>query len=194
MAKRKTGRKASKTRKTARKTAKRRKVYRIGAAPAKATRKASKRRKVYRIGATSPRKQPRKMSKGTSLMKTATDGVMTGAGQVAGLYLGAMAGRFIANPYLRAGAVLAAGVLVAKMAPNLRAVGVGMAGSGVTLAAAQLLPGLPAPSGGASARLAGVGALTAAERKMIEQAAMGVGASPQSEVLTGLYDTADVLA
>lgn len=193
MAKRKTGRKASKTRKTARKTAKRRKVYRIGAVPAKATRKASKRRKVYRIGATSPRKQPRKMSKGTSLMKTATDGVMTGAGQVAGLYLGAMAGRFIANPYLRAGAVLAAGVLVAKMAPNLRAVGVGMAGSGVTLAAAQLLPGLPAPSGGASARL-GVGALTAAERKMIEQAAMGVNGTPQSEVLTGLYDTADVLA
>lgn len=193
MAKRTKTRKAGKARKASgrKRTAKasRRKRTAVAAAP----RKTRKPRRVYRIGAA-PRKQPRTMKKGSSLMTIAKGGAMTGAGQVLGLYAGGMAARFITNPYLRGGAVFAAGVLLGKMAPGLRNVGEGMAGTGVVLLAAPLLPGLPAPAGGAG--VTGVGALTARERKMIEQAAMGVGAagSPQSEVLTGLYDTENVLA
>lgn len=186
MAKRTKTRKAKRTRKASgRKAAT--KVTRRKRTAVAAPRKARKTRRVYRIGATPTRKQPRTMKKGSSLMKTATGGVMTGAGQVLGFYAGGMASRFITNPYLRAGAVFAAGVLVSKMLPNLKNVGEGMAGTGVFMAAAPLLPGLPSAS---APGVAGVGALTAAERKMIEQAAMGgVGAARvQDEVLTGLYD------
>lgn len=183
---------------------KRRKATRKAAK--KATRKAAprsrkavavvrtKRRKVYRIGAVPKRSKPRKMSK-TSIIGAVKEGAMTGAGMVAGAYLGQMAAKFITNPYLRAGAVFAGGVLLGRMAPGLRPLAAGLSGTGVLMAGAQLLPGLPSP---ASPTVTGIGALTAAEKRMIERAAMGesVGAAPtpQSEVLTGLYDTDNVLA
>jgi hypothetical protein len=178
------------TRKATRKAApKRRKVSRR-VAIAKA---APKRRKVYRIGAVK-RSKPRKMSK-PSIMSAAKEGAMTGAGMVAGAYLGQMAAKFITNPYLRAGAVFAGGVLLGRMAPGLRPLAAGLSGTGVLMAGAQLLPGLPSP---ASPTVTGIGALTAAEKRMIERAAMGEGVgaapTPQSEVLTGLYDTDNVLA
>lgn len=153
----------------------------------------TKRRKVYRIGAVSQPRKPRKMSK-TSIMGAVKEGAMTGAGMVAGAYLGQMAAKFIGNPYIRAGAVFAGGVLIGKMAPSLRPLAAGVAGTGVLMAGAQLLPGLPSP---AARAIQGVGALTDAEKRMIERAAMGDGigaAGPQSEVLTGLYDTDNVLA
>jgi len=160
----------------------------------KATRKASKPRRSYRIGSVA--KPKRRIGATSKSMKSkitgrVMDAAMTGAGVVAGSFINGKLIGMVPNPYARAGVMVALGVLAGSAMPALGAIGTGIAASGVANVGAQLLL-----ASGSMAGIRGVGALTAAEKRMIEAAAAGeeIGAAtPQSEVLTGLYDTAGVL-
>ena len=193
---------AKKTRRKASKSIGARKAHK--AAPRKrASRKAAPRkvarvsRRTYRIGAvSSPRRKTSKSMKGSSMMKRVTGAAMVGAGVIGGQYLHKSLSGTITNPYMRAGALFVGGVLLGGMSPALAGLGMGVAASGVVNIGAQLLPGLPAPSQVLNGR---VGALSAREMKMIESAAKGTALvngtdAGQSGVLTGLYDTENVLA
>lgn len=163
------------------------------------TYKAPKRKARRAVGFAAMRPKARKTRKTTNGMKQSkimgrvTDAALTGAGVLAGNYLAVKLAGKVTNPYLRAGIVVAGGVMLGGAMPALSALGTGLAASGVAQVAAPLL--LPAGGGAPAANRRTVGALTAAEQRMIEAAAKGMpmnGASPQSEVLTGLYDNANV--
>ena len=129
------------------------------------------------------------------MMKRATNAALVGGGIIGGQYLNVALAGTITNPMVRAGALFVGGVLLGGASPALASLGAGVAGAGIANLGAQLLPGLPA----AAPRqvLTGVGALTSQEKRMIEAAAKGGGSmngTPQTEVLTGLYDTSNVLA
>jgi hypothetical protein len=168
-------------------------------------RKVAKRaRRTYRIGAVSSRRHKTLNGmKGTGMMKRATSAALVGGGIIGGQYLNSALANTITNPMLRAGALFIGGVVLGGVSPGLAAIGAGVAGAGIANLGAQLLPNmLPGNSNAlppAQQRIltGRVGALSSAEKRMIEQAARGGGSmngTPQSEVLTGLYDTANVLA
>jgi hypothetical protein len=166
---------------------------------------ARRTRRTYRIGAVSSRRKTINGMKGTGMMKRATSAVMVGGGIIGGQYLNVALANTITNPMLRAGALFIGGVVLGGVSPGLAAIGAGVAGAGIANLGAQLLPNMLPGNGNGNTippaqqrTLTGrVGALTSAEKRMIEQAARGGGSmngTPQSEVLTGLYDTANVLA
>lgn len=179
------GRKASKRKTTARK------------APRRVVKVARKVKHRKSVGFAAMRPKPRKTTNGMNtkkIMGRVTDAALIGGGVLAGNYLAAKLAAKVPNPWVRNGILVAGGVLLGGMMPALSALGNGLAAAGVAQAAAPLL--LPAGGGAPAANRRTVGALTAAEQRMIEAAAKGMptnGTSPQSEVLTGLYDTANAL-
>jgi hypothetical protein len=165
---------------------------------------AKRARRTYRIGAVSSRRKTLNGMKGSGMMKRATSAALVGGGIIGGQYLNVALANTITNPMLRAGALFIGGVVLGGVSPGLAAIGTGVAGAGIANLGAQLLPAMLPGNGNGTVKsvqqrtLTGrMGALSSAEKRMIEQAARGGGSmngTPQSEVLTGLYDTANVLA
>lgn len=171
-----------------RKTAKR-KTYRK--ATRKTARRSAPRRKIGAISSSKPRKRVSGMAS-NKMISRLTDAAMVGVGVIGANYLSAKLAGTIESPYLRNGALVVGGLLLGGMMPALGGLGAGLAGGAVANVGSQLL------LGGGTTGVRGVGALTAAERKMIETAARGAAedyetttGTAQGEVLTGLYDSAD---
>jgi hypothetical protein len=163
----------------------------------RSTRKAAPKRKRT-IAAVAKKRTTRKPNKMKKMQDRAVDALLTGAGQLAGQRISPMIAGTLPNPWLRAGVMAAAGLMLGGI-KGMAALGNGIAANAVAEVGNQFLPGAGSPALAASLQpkvLTGTAALSSKEKRMIEAAARSMptmNGKAQSEVLTGLYDTSAAL-